>query len=97
MLGLKDSYDIILDYLFSQGHVDTLEEALYVMMELSSETIQDIVEGAMPEPINPEAHRRLQRIEKATKLQQGSTGSESQAAGAAVKRMGGSGIQLPGV
>ena len=92
-----DAYDLVLEYLFSQGHVETLEEALYVMMEMSSETIQSIVEGVMPEPINPEVHRRLQRIEKATKLQQGTTGAESQAAGSAVKRMGGSGVQLPGV
>lgn len=92
-----DAFDLVLEYLLSQGHVDTLEEALYVMMEMSSETVQEIVEGIMPEPINPEVHRRLQRIEKATKLQQGTKGAESQAAGSAVKRMGGSGVQLPGV
>jgi hypothetical protein len=45
--------------------------------------------------IDPAAHRKQQRIEKANKLQQGSTGAESQAAGAAVKRLGGSGISLP--
>ena len=45
--------------------------------------------------INPAAHRKLQRIEKATKLQQGTKGAESQAAGSAVKRLGGSGINLP--
>lgn len=47
ILGVKESYDafdLVLDYLFSQGHVDTLEEALYVMMEMNSETIQNIVE-----------------------------------------------------
>lgn len=93
----KEPYDLVLEYLFSQGHVDTLEEALYVMMEMSSETVHGIVEGIMPEPINPEVHRRLQRIEKATKLQQGTAGAESQSAGSAVKRMGGSGVQLPGV
>lgn len=48
LLGVSeqyDAYDIVLDYLFSEGHVESLEEALYVMMEMSSETIQDIVEG----------------------------------------------------
>ena len=45
--------------------------------------------------IDPAAHRKQQRIEKATKLKQGASGAESQAAGAAVKRLGGSGISLP--
>ena len=100
VLGVKeqyDAFDLVLEYLLSQGHVDTLEEALYVMMEMSAETVQDIVEGIMPDPINPEVHRRLQRIEKAAKLQKGTTGPESQAAGSAVKRLGGSGVTLPGV
>jgi hypothetical protein len=39
-----DAYDIVLDYLLSEGHVDTLEEALYVMMEMDAEMIADIVE-----------------------------------------------------
>jgi hypothetical protein len=37
----------------------------------------------------------MQRIEKATKLHQGSTGPESAAADSAVKRLGGSGVKLP--
>lgn len=47
ILGVKeqhDAYDIVLEYLLSQGHVDTLEEALYVMMEMPAETIQSIIE-----------------------------------------------------
>ena len=39
-----EAYDIVLDYLFENGHVDTLEEAHYVMLELDSEMIQNIVE-----------------------------------------------------
>lgn len=39
-----DSFDLVLEYLLSEGHVDTLDEALYVMMEMDSETIQGIVE-----------------------------------------------------
>lgn len=100
VLGVKeqyDAFDLVLEYLLSRGHVDTLDEALYVMMEMSAETVQHIVEGIMPDPINPEVHRRLQRIEKAAKLQKGTTGPESQAAGSAVKRLGGSGVTLPGV
>jgi hypothetical protein len=48
VLGVKeqyDAFDLVLEYLLSQGHVDTLEEALYVMMEMSSETVQGIVES----------------------------------------------------
>ena len=37
-------YDIILNYLFDNGHVDTLDEAHYVMLEMDAETIQSIVE-----------------------------------------------------
>lgn len=47
ILGVKeeyDAYDLVLEYLLSQGHVDTLEEALYVMLEMDAEVIQDIVE-----------------------------------------------------
>jgi hypothetical protein len=40
-----DAYDIVLEYLLSNGHVDTLDEALYVMMEMDVETIGTIVEG----------------------------------------------------
>ena len=39
-----DSYDLVLEYLLSQGHADTLEEANYVMLELDAEMIGDIVE-----------------------------------------------------
>ena len=49
--SLKDSYDydafdFVLEYLLSEGHTDTLEEALYVMMEMDPETIQSICEAA---------------------------------------------------
>ena len=39
-----DAYDLVLEYLLSQGHADTLEEANYVMLELDAEMIGDIVE-----------------------------------------------------
>lgn len=39
-----EPYDIVLDYLFDNGHVDTLDEAHYVMLEMDAETIQSIVE-----------------------------------------------------
>jgi len=93
----KEAYDIVLDYLLSQGHVDTLEEALYVMMEMDSENIKSIVEGVMPEPINPDAHKEAQRLAR----QQGriraleagaSTPGEQSAAKSKLR-----GPQLPGV
>jgi hypothetical protein len=45
--------------------------------------------------ITPASHRQQQRIQKATDLQKATKGAESSAAGAAVKRLGGSGISLP--
>lgn len=39
-----EPYDIVLDYLFDNGHVDSLEEAHYVMLEMDAEVIQGIVE-----------------------------------------------------
>ena len=41
-----DAYDLVLEYLLSQGHTDTVEEAHYVMMEMDAETIGSIVEAA---------------------------------------------------
>jgi hypothetical protein len=40
-----DAFDLVLDYLVSEGHADTLDEALYVMMEMDSETIQSVCEA----------------------------------------------------
>lgn len=39
----KEAYDIVLDYLLSEGHADTLSEAHYVMMQMDAEHIQNIV------------------------------------------------------
>ena len=38
-----DAYDLVLEYLLSQGHTDTVEEAQYVMMAMDTETIGSIV------------------------------------------------------
>ncbi len=45
--------------------------------------------------INPAGHRQQQKINKATELRDRTSGPESGAAGAAIKRMGGSGASLP--
>ena len=39
-----DAYDLVLEYLLSQGHVETVEEANYVMLVMDAETIGTIVE-----------------------------------------------------
>lgn len=40
-----DAYDVVLEYLLNNGHVDNVDEAHYVMLEMNSEAIQDIVEA----------------------------------------------------
>ena len=39
-----DAYDLVLEYLLSQGHADTLEEANYVMLEMDAEMIGGIID-----------------------------------------------------
>jgi hypothetical protein len=41
----KEAYDIVLDYLLSEGHADTLSEAHYVMLQMDTEHIRNIVEA----------------------------------------------------
>jgi hypothetical protein len=40
-----DAYDLVLEYILSEGHADTLSEAHYVMMQMNSDYIQSIVEN----------------------------------------------------
>lgn len=87
-----DAYDIVLEYLFSEGHVDTISEAHYIMMQMSEDYIQDIVEGIMPEPIDPIKHKDAQKTQKIYNLGKGTNNpNESESA---LKRTG---PQLPGV
>jgi hypothetical protein len=46
-----DAFDLVLEYLIDYGHVETVDEALYVMMEMDAEVIQDIVEGSYEDRI----------------------------------------------
>ena len=39
-----EPYDLVLDYVLSEGHAETVEEAHYVMTQMDAETIQTIVE-----------------------------------------------------
>ena len=42
----KEAYDVVLEYLLSGGHAETVEEAHYVMLEMDTETIKTICEEA---------------------------------------------------
>ena len=46
-----DAFDLVLEYLIDNGHVETVDEALYVMMEMDAEVIRDIVEGSYEDRI----------------------------------------------
>ena len=41
-----EPYDLILDYVLSEGHADNIEEAHYVMMQLDEETIKEFIKKA---------------------------------------------------
>ena len=44
--GLRDQYepyDLVLDYVLTEGHADTVEEAHYVMMQMDEEAIKAII------------------------------------------------------
>lgn len=59
-----DAFDLVLEYLLDNGHVETVDEALYVMMEMDTEVIQDIVEGSYEDRIaanNKKYDRNRQR------------------------------------
>jgi hypothetical protein len=58
-----DAYDLVLEYLLSQGHVETVEEAHYVMMEMNAETIGSIVEAKVDEKL-PEHKRSGARLDR---------------------------------
>ena len=47
-----EAYDLVLDYVLSEGHADTLDEAHYVMMQMDENTIQQIIEMSSPYTIS---------------------------------------------
>lgn len=63
----KEAYEVVLEYLLSQGHADTVDEANYIMMEMDVKTIKSIVESPSFEVKggNPSAARRQGKINKA--------------------------------
>ena len=61
----KEAYEVVLDYLLSEGHADTVEEAHYVMMQLDAEYVQSIVEsGYFPTPESQRADEKKYRLSK---------------------------------
>jgi hypothetical protein len=48
-----DAYDLVLEYLLSTGHAETVIEAAYIMLEMDGEFIQGIVENVEKGPILP--------------------------------------------
>ena len=92
-----EAYDIVLDYLMSGGHAETIEEAHYIMLEMDSNCVQKIVEGIMPEPIDAEAHKEAQRLARQQgrirALEAGATTPGEQSAAKSKLK----GPQLPGV
>jgi hypothetical protein len=53
-----DAYDLVLEYLLSQGHAETVAEAHYVMMEMDAEMIGEIVEEVLEEGDNYDKNRK---------------------------------------
>ena len=48
----RESYDIVLDYLLSEGHAETVEEAHYIMLRLEADHVQEIVEDRNRKPFS---------------------------------------------
>ena len=89
--GLRDEYepyDILLDYVLTEGHADTVEEAHYVMMQMDEETIRSINElalgtvagvagaltlGAMGLDAIRKMNKNKQKMEKGEEFTKGST------------------------
>lgn len=46
-----DNWDLVLEFLVTEGHADTNEEALYVMTQLDEDTIQGIIEAVLDEKL----------------------------------------------
>ena len=83
-----EAYDVVLDYVLSEGHADTVEEAHYVMMQMDEETIRSINElalgtaagvagvltlGAMGLDAIRKMNKNKQKMEKGEEFTKGST------------------------
>jgi hypothetical protein len=59
----KNAYEIVLDYLFQNKIVETVEEANYLMLEMKPATIKSIVSG-MPTFIDPNAKNEARKKQR---------------------------------
>jgi hypothetical protein len=72
----KEAYDVVLDYILSEGHADTLSEAHYVMMQMDAEHIQNILqERAWWDPAGLFMNKREREVEKAKSTSTGAGAS----------------------
>jgi len=62
----KEAYEVVLDYLLSEGHADTVEEAHYVMMQMDAENIQSIVAESGYFPTKESQRRDRERYNLST-------------------------------
>jgi hypothetical protein len=62
----KEAYEVVLDYLLSEGHADTVEEAHYVMMQMDSDYIQSIVAESGYFPTKESQRRDRERYNLST-------------------------------
>ena len=64
--GLRDEYepyDLVLGYVLTEGHADTVEEAHYVMMQMDEDTIQTIIREQRPFGVNQSTYDALNNPE----------------------------------
>ena len=59
----EDAYDVLLNYVLSEGHADTVEEAHYVMMQMDEDTIQTIIREQKPFSVNQSTYDSLRNPE----------------------------------
>jgi hypothetical protein len=72
----KEAYDVVLDYILSEGHADTLSEAHYVMLQMDADHIQNIIqERAWWDPAGLFMSKREREVEKAKSTSTGAGGS----------------------
>jgi hypothetical protein len=68
----KEAYDVVLDYILSEGHADTLSEAHYVMLQMDADHIQNIIqERAWWDPAGLFMDKREREVEKAKSTKTG--------------------------
>ena len=71
-----EPFDLVLDYLVETQQVDSVEEALYVMMEMDQDAIYGIVqEKTIPTPLKKVAKKAVDQVKKKVSKSVKDTGS----------------------